>query len=64
MRVSQQDKILRHLKKGKPITPLEALREYGCMRLAARVYDLRGLGHEIISETVERNGKKIARYRI
>ena len=58
---SQTEAILRHLQRA-PITPLEALNKYGCFRLGARIYDLRRLGHSIKSETVERDGKKFARY--
>ena len=41
--------ILNHLKTKGPITPLEALLEYRCMRLGARIYDLRKLGYDIRS---------------
>ena len=61
--MSQASKILTHLKR-RPITPLQALKLYGCMRLAARVADLRGRGHKIITEPLEINGKRIARYRL
>lgn len=29
------------------ITPLDAIRHFGCMRLAARIHDLRRAGHDI-----------------
>ena len=61
--MSQASRILSHLKR-RPITPLQALDLYGCMRLAARVADLRGRGHKIITEPLEINGKRIARYRL
>ena len=35
--MTQSEKILRHLKDYGSITPLEALQEYGCMRLGARM---------------------------
>lgn len=38
--VNQCSQILNYLKRGKSITPLEALRYFGCMRLQARIYDL------------------------
>ena len=47
--MSQNQEILKHLKEGKTITPLDALREFGCFRLAARVYDLRLKGYDIIT---------------
>ena len=60
--MSQASRILSHLKR-RPITPLQALDLYGCMRLAARVADLRGRGHKIITEPLEIKGKRIARYK-
>lgn len=44
---SQNRKILAHLKKGRTLTPLDALSRFGCLRLGARVYDLRTAGHNI-----------------
>jgi len=58
---TQCDQILAHLSAGKPITPLQALNEYGCMRLGARIYDLRKTGYTINSQKIEvtdRDGKK------
>ena len=51
------------------ITPIDAIREFGCMRLGARIYDLERQGVEIIHETehsINRFGKKVsyARYRL
>ena len=45
--MSQNMEILQALKDGKMITPLDALHDYGCFRLAARVYDLRKKGYDI-----------------
>lgn len=45
--MSQLDAILKHLKEYGSITPYEALQEYGCFRLGARIWDLRDLGYEI-----------------
>jgi len=50
-----------HLKKN-PITPLQALKRYGCLRLAARINDLRSRGHQIETETVHQGNKHFARY--
>lgn len=66
---SQKDLILAHIEKYGSITPLEAQRFYGCMRLGARIWDLRRDGYDIVSELVEvptRNGGKavVARYRL
>ena len=50
MAVTQCDRILRHLKDYGSITPMEAMNEYGIMRLAARINDLRAQGIDIASE--------------
>lgn len=64
---SQNSQILQHLKAGQSITPLEALDKYGCLRLGARIYDLKSeMGVEIDREMVkdEETQKRFARYRI
>lgn len=61
---TQTDAILAHLRAGHEITPLEALERFGCMRLAARIADLRGAGHDIETRDVSRNGKTFAAYRL
>jgi len=38
---SQNERIKQHLEMGRSITPLAALRLYGCLRLGARIYDLK-----------------------
>lgn len=62
IRESQCGLILAALQCGRRLTALEALDEFGCFRLAARIYDLREAGHEIIKETVLGNGKRHAEY--
>ena len=47
----QNAMVLEHLRKG-PITSIEALMLYGCFRLAARIWDLRQMGHEIYTGRV------------
>ena len=49
-KLTQKKQILEHLKKHGSITPLEALDNYGCMRLGARIWDLRHDGHQIRME--------------
>ena len=49
---SQCDRILRHLKDNGSITSLEAMQEYGIMRLASRITNLKRKGYPIQSETV------------
>jgi len=51
--MTQKEQIIRHLKLYQQITPMDALNDYGCFRLAARVYDLRKDGHLIEEERHE-----------
>lgn len=61
--LSQCDRILQHLQSGKTITPAQALNQYGCFRLGARIYDLKKDGYSIDSRIVRtENGKKYAEY--
>ncbi|MNF74090.1 hypothetical protein D3C87_1058340 [compost metagenome] len=66
---SQCDKILSWLKAGNPLTAIGALDKFGCNRLAARIADLRKVGHEISSTRIvvfNREGSKchVAEYRL
>jgi len=60
--MSQEQRILKHLESGQSLTPLDALSKFGCFRLSARIYDLRGRGHKIRVEQARANGKTFARY--
>lgn len=51
MKLTQCDRIIRHLKDFGSITSKEAYDEYGIMRLASRITDLRKAGYEIDTET-------------
>lgn len=59
---SQNKAILKAFKRGKSLTPLDALALCGCMRLAARVYDLKQVGHIIKDIWVKINGRRVKRY--
>lgn len=63
---SQLVKIASHLMKGKSVTPIQALNNWGCFRLSARILDLKNRGMRIKTETkVNRNnGKSFASYSI
>jgi hypothetical protein len=50
---SQNVAILTYLKSGNTITSLEALRKFGCFRLASRIYDLRQSGHKIEKVSID-----------
>ena len=45
--MTQCDMILQYLQDVGAITPWEAMREFGCMRLGARIHALRTMGHDI-----------------
>lgn len=51
-KMTQCDKILRHLTDYGSITSLTAVNEYGILRLAARISDLKRRGHAIDSRIV------------
>ena len=40
---SQTKQILEYMKQGNKITPLEALRKFGCFRLTSRIWDIERL---------------------
>lgn len=67
--MKQTDCILDHLQAFGTITPADAWRLYGIMRLGARVKELRSRGHLIVTETetaLNRYGKttRYARYKL
>ena len=66
---SQCERLLEHLKLGLPLTAQRALYGYSCSRLAARMWDLRQMGHQIERRMVEvptRDGRvaRVAEYRL
>lgn len=65
MSKSQCFDILMWLRSNGSITPIQAIDEFGCLRLAARVNELRSMGHDIASEKMRtRNGKYVAKYHL
>lgn len=50
--MTQCDRILRHLEDFGSITSLEAIQEYGILRLASRINDLRRAGYRITSGSI------------
>ena len=67
-KLTQNEKILNYLqthKKG--ISPLEALEKFGCLRLSGRVFELKDMGYDIVTNietTTNSHGetKRYARY--
>lgn len=61
---SQTSQILKFMLAGNSITPLDALHKFKCMRLGARIYDLKRNGYVIntLIITDQKTGKRYARY--
>lgn len=58
---SQNDQILQYLDSHRYITPLDAVRELGCLRLSARIADLEKRGIQFVHQPViveNRHGQK------
>jgi hypothetical protein len=64
MKKSATLKLEEWLLNGKTITALQALNKWGCMRLSARINELRNAGFPILTDNVKQNGKIFARYRL
>lgn len=63
----QNQRILKHLLSGRSITQLEAMNEYGIMRLGARVYELIQDGYPIQKQMINVKNRRgepcmVARY--
>lgn len=68
-KLTQCEKILQYIEREGSITPLVALREFGCMRLASRITDLKRKGYIITKEMETARNKagepvRYARYRL
>jgi hypothetical protein len=60
---SQNALIKGWLLNGHSLTQLEALTQFGCFRLAARIADLKDKGLDVVTHMVTlENGKRVARY--
>jgi len=63
--MSQKSQILKALKRGRKLTALDALSEFGCFRLSARIGELIEEWHKIVTRMVKSsNGKRFAEYRL
>lgn len=68
-KATQCELVLEFMAANGSITPVEALDELGCMRLASRISDLKRMGHSIRKEMVEKKNRfgetvRFARYSI
>ena len=55
--MTQKEMILRYLQENGSITQAEAVTEFGCYRLGARIYDLKAEGHDITRDMVTRKNR-------
>lgn len=59
---SQKEMILSALVAGETLTPIDALKRFGCFKLATRVSELKRDGVPVKIEMVSCEGKRFARY--
>lgn len=60
---TQKQMILTALKNGERLTHLDAERRFRCLRLGARIYDLKQAGHNIESRMITvPSGKRVKEY--
>jgi cell division protein FtsB len=61
---TQREQIVKYLLTGRSLTALEALQKFGCMRLGARIYELKQMGRDIKKYTarVGPEAKRVACY--
>ena len=63
--MSCKQRILQHLQAGNSLTPLEAMCEYGTIRLGAYIHELRKEGHSIRTDIKRSfNNKTYAQYKL
>ncbi len=60
----QTARIRAALEAGATLTPLDALHQFNCFRLAARIKDLRDDGLDIETLKIAANNKSFAAYRL
>ena len=61
--MNQCDLVLEYMRDFGSITPIDAMREFGCMRLASRIADLREQGYAIgrrMKTSKNRYGKDVS----
>lgn len=61
---TQRKGILEYMQKHGHITPIEALEQFGCFRLSARIWELRKAGYIIKTTSHKKSGKRFAVYHL
>ena len=69
MKITQCERILQYIEENGSISSLEAMKEFGCTRLASRICDIKKMGYTVVKEREKaknRYGETIhyVRYRI
>lgn len=60
---AQSAQILKALQRGDRLTHLDAEKRFGCLRLGARIYDLKQKGYSISRQMITvPSGKRVAQY--
>lgn len=55
---SQNKQILSWLQSGRPLTTLDAIKRFGCLKLNSRIFDLRKEGHNIHTQMSQISKRK------
>lgn len=61
MKKTQQKQVIAFMRRRGSITAMDAVR-FGCLRLAARISDMKADGYRVISKLETKKGKTYARY--
>lgn len=62
--LNHEELVLRRLETKGKISPLQALRDFSCLRLAAVIHRLRKKGHRIVTDWREQGKTRYAVYRL
>ena len=68
-KMTQTNRVLDYMQRNGSITPSQAMRDLGCYRLGARIYDLRRQGHNITRYMVREENRfgevaTVAKYKL
>lgn len=57
MKVTQCERILDYIEENGSISQLEAFQEFGCMRLASRMCDIKKMGYNVTKRTEKKKNR-------
>lgn len=63
---AQEKAILKYLAEGYSLTSMQAVKKFDCLRLSARIFNLKKAGHDIVAPLVydKKTKKNYASYRL